>query len=153
MVSSRIIGFIFFIRRAGRLPNNTSPIYGSGRHAGYDFGKNPLPDSTQRDQCCHSAGSLFMHTNGDLYISAGDNTNPFNRMGSRRWMSSQAFGMGLAKIRLERKRPPRKILRIHPQPDGTYTIPSGNLFPPGTPLTRPEIYVMGCRNPFRMAGG
>src|SRR6185503_2812039 len=44
-----------------------------------------------------------------------------------------------------------KILRIHPQPDGTYTIPAGNLFPPGTPSTRPEIYVMGCRNPFRMA--
>jgi len=27
------------------------------------------------------AGSLFMHTNGDLYISAGDNTNPFNSDG------------------------------------------------------------------------
>src|SRR2546422_2280118 len=34
-----------------------------------------------RDECCHSAGSLFMHTNGDLYISAGDNTNPFDSSG------------------------------------------------------------------------
>ena len=30
----------------------------------------------------------------------------------------------------------------------TYTIPSGNLFPPGTPKTRPEIFSMGLRNPF-----
>src|SRR5207253_747082 len=36
---------------------------------------------TQREQCCHSAGSLFMHTNGDLYISVGDNTNPFESSG------------------------------------------------------------------------
>src|SRR5690606_25694680 len=42
-----------------------------------------------------------------------------------------------------------KILRIHPEDDGTYTIPDGNLFPesedPGD-KTRPEIYVMGVRN-------
>ena len=36
---------------------------------------------TQRQECCHSAGSLFMHTNGDLYISVGDNTNPFDSSG------------------------------------------------------------------------
>ncbi|MEP7347710.1 MAG: PQQ-dependent sugar dehydrogenase, partial [Gemmatimonadaceae bacterium] len=44
-----------------------------------------------------------------------------------------------------------KILRIHPQADGSYTIPEGNLFPPGTPKTRPEIYTMGHRNPYRIA--
>jgi len=33
---------------------------------------------TQRQECCHSAGSLWMHTDGDLYISVGDNTNPFS---------------------------------------------------------------------------
>ena len=27
----------------------------------------------------------------------------------------------------------------------------GNLFPPGTPNARPEIYVMGERNPFRLS--
>ncbi len=27
----------------------------------------------------------------------------------------------------------------------------GNLFPPGTPKTRPEIYVMGDRNPYRIS--
>ena len=34
---------------------------------------------------------------------------------------------------------------------GGYTIPRGNLFRPGTPKTRPEIYAMGLRNPFRFA--
>jgi cytochrome c len=38
-----------------------------------------------------------------------------------------------------------------PEPDGGYTIPDGNLFPKGTPGTKPEIYVMGCRNPFRIS--
>ena len=106
---------------------------------------------TQRQECCHSAGSLFMHTNGDLYISAGDNTNPFDsngftpideRPGRSAW-DAQKSASNENDLR-------GKILRIHPQPDGTYTIPAGNLFAPGTPMTRPEIYVMGCRNPFRI---
>ncbi|MEJ0105707.1 MAG: PQQ-dependent sugar dehydrogenase [Bacteroidota bacterium] len=43
-----------------------------------------------------------------------------------------------------------KILRIHPEPDGTYTIPEGNLFPKGIAKTKPEIYIMGVRNPYRI---
>ncbi|HAI38129.1 MAG TPA: hypothetical protein DCM40_08410, partial [Maribacter sp.] len=44
-----------------------------------------------------------------------------------------------------------KILRIKPEADGTYSIPKGNLFAEGTPKTRPEIYVMGNRNPYRIS--
>src|SRR5690606_39807178 len=40
-----------------------------------------------------------------------------------------------------------KILRIIPQEDGTYKIPTGNLFSDSNE-GRPEIYVMGVRNPF-----
>src|ERR1044071_9749576 len=36
-----------------------------------------------------------------------------------------------------------------PDPGTTYTIPAGNLLPEGTAKTRPEIYGMGFRNPFR----
>ena len=32
-----------------------------------------------------------------------------------------------------------------------YSIPTGNLFPPGTPNTSPLVYVMGNRNPFRIS--
>ncbi|HVY69796.1 MAG TPA: PQQ-dependent sugar dehydrogenase, partial [Verrucomicrobiae bacterium] len=44
-----------------------------------------------------------------------------------------------------------KILRVKPKADGGYSIPQGNLFPPGTSGTAPEIYVMGNRNPFRIS--
>jgi len=43
------------------------------------------------------------------------------------------------------------IIRIKPNDDGTYSIPEGNLFVPGTPNTLPEIYVMGNRNPWRLS--
>jgi cytochrome c len=43
-----------------------------------------------------------------------------------------------------------KILRIRPTPEGGYTIPDGNLFPKDGLQGCPEIYVMGCRNPWRM---
>jgi len=33
---------------------------------------------------------------------------------------------------------------------GAYTVPAGNLYPVGTAKTRPEIYAMGFRNPFRI---
>src|SRR5690606_8117484 len=42
-----------------------------------------------------------------------------------------------------------ELLRIAPQADGSYTIPEGNLFPGGVG-GRPEIYVMGARNPFKI---
>ncbi|AEI51939.1 PQQ-dependent sugar dehydrogenase [Runella slithyformis] len=100
----------------------------------------------------HSAGSLAFDAKGNLYLSTGDNTNPFesdgyspsdDRPGRTRFDALKSSG-NTNDLR-------GKILRIHPEPDGTYTIPEGNLFPKGTPGTRPEIYVMGCRNPFRIS--
>src|SRR5205814_6468227 len=38
-----------------------------------------------------------------------------------------------------------------PTRDGGYTIPEGNLFPSDGSQGRSEIYVMGCRNPWRMS--
>lgn len=106
----------------------------------------------QREVCCHEAGSLAFDGKGNLFLSTGDNTNPFASDGYHpvdyregRYAYDAARSAGNANdLR-------GKILRIHPESDGSYTIPEGNLFPPGTPNTRPEIYVMGCRNPFRIA--
>jgi cytochrome c len=102
--------------------------------------------------CCHYAGGLGFDGHGNLYVSTGDNTigfeadafAPLDFREGRRLYDSARSGGNANDLR-------GKILRVHPEPDGTTTIPSGNLFPPGTPKTRPEIYVMGCRNPFRFA--
>jgi cytochrome c len=107
--------------------------------------------ATQREQCCHSAGSLSFDAQGNLYASTGDNTHPGEsdgytpvdeRPGRGPW-NAQKSAANANDLR-------GKILRIHPESNGTATIPSGNLFPKGTPNTRPEIYVMGNRNPFRI---
>jgi cytochrome c len=104
----------------------------------------------QRDQCCHHAGCLRFGPDGLLYFSTGDNTNPFEsdglapidqRPGRSPW-DAEKSAANTNDLR-------GKINRIKPTPDGGYTIPPGNLFPPGTAKTRPEIYVMGCRNPWR----
>lgn len=106
----------------------------------------------ERDKTnCHNAGSLAFGPDGLLYLSLGDNTNPFesnghapidNRPDRTDWDAQRSAG-NTNDLR-------GKILRIRPTEKG-YNIPRGNLFPPGTPKTRPEIYVMGCRNPFRIS--
>jgi cytochrome c len=107
---------------------------------------------TQRVTCCHSGGSLEFDRHGNLFLSTGDDTNPFasdgyapidERPGREPW-DAQRTSSNTNDLR-------GKVLRIHPEPDGSYTIPEGNLFPEGTEKTRPEIYTMGHRNPFRIS--
>ncbi|HEY9048739.1 MAG TPA: ThuA domain-containing protein [Ohtaekwangia sp.] len=106
---------------------------------------------TQREQCCHTGGSIAWDKDGNLYLSTGDNTSPREvayapideRPGKAPW-DAQKSSSNTNDLR-------GKIIRIKPKADGTYTIPEGNLFPKGTALTRPEIYTMGHRNPFRIS--
>lgn len=107
---------------------------------------------TQRDQCCHSGGSLAFDAAGNLYASVGDNTHPGESDGYSPIDERPERGPWNAQKSASNANDLRgKILRIHPEANGTATIPAGNLFPPGTPNTRPEIYVMGNRNPFRIS--
>ena len=100
----------------------------------------------------HTGGSLAWDKNKNLYISTGDNTVPFNsdgyapidRIPGRLTFNAERSSANTNDLR-------GKILRIHPENEGSYTIPEGNLFAAGTPKTRPEIYVMGCRNPYRIS--
>jgi glucose/arabinose dehydrogenase len=110
-----------------------------------------LEVGTDRGQCCHVGGKIDFDRHGNLYLSTGDDSNPF-------------FSDGYAPIDERPNRNPvfdaqrsagntndlrGKLLRIKPGKSGGYTIPRGNLFKPGTPKTRPEIFAMGLRNPFR----
>ena len=94
---------------------------------------------------------LAFDAQGNLYASTGDNTHPGESDGFSPIDERDGRGPWNALKSAANANDLRgKILRIHPEPDGTVTIPKGNLFPPGTPNTRPEIYVMGNRNPWRI---
>jgi cytochrome c len=107
---------------------------------------------TQRKECCHSGGSLNFDAAGNLYASVGDNTNPFASDGfspsdeqeDRSPWDAQKSSANMNDLR-------GKILRVRPLADGTVEIPDGNLFPKDGSQGRPEIYVMGNRNPYRIS--
>ncbi|NRQ40342.1 PKD domain-containing protein [Nonomuraea sp. NN258] len=105
-----------------------------------------------RGICCHVGGDIVFDAAGDLYLSTGDDTNPFQSDGytpiDERADRNPAFDAQRSSGNTADLR--GKILRIRVGANGTYTIPPGNLFPPGTRDTRPEIYAMGLRNPFRI---
>lgn len=106
----------------------------------------------QREECCHTGGGMVFDNSGNLFLTVGNNTSNSNsdgyapideRPGQAYWDDQR----GAANTNDYRG----KILRIHPEKDGSYTIPKGNLFAPGTPKTKPEIYTMGHRNPWRVS--
>lgn len=100
----------------------------------------------------HTGGSLAWDKNRNLYISTNDNTMHFRSDGFS--PPTERSGRIIYDTQLSAVNPNNlvgKILRIHPEPDGSYTIPQGNLFPVGTNGTRPEIYIMGCRSPSRIS--
>ena len=95
-------------------------------------------------QSNHNGGQLQFGPEGDLYISVGDGGG-----GNDTEMNAQHLTTLLG-----------KILRISPQPGGTYSIPAGNPFAGGAECTAgprpggpdcPEIWAYGLRNPWRFS--
>lgn len=115
--------------------------------------KRILEFPEQREECCHHAGSVEFGPDGNLYISTGDNTHPggdsdgyapIDERPGRFPYDAQKSAANTHDLR-------GKILRIRPAPDGSYVIPDANLFPKDGSRGRPEIFAMGCRNPWRMS--
>ena len=103
----------------------------------------------QRETCCHTGGGMTWDKDQNVYITVGNNTGNYlsaqtdERPGMENW-DDQRGASNTNDLR-------GKILRIHPEDDGSYSIPEGNMFPPGTENTRPEIYTMGHRNAWRVS--
>ncbi len=106
-----------------------------------------------RGICCHVGGQIDFDGQGNLFLSTGDDTNPFfsggyapldDRPGRNPAFDARRSAGNTNDLR-------GKLLRIRVGPGGGYTTPAGNLFPRGRAGTRPEIYAMGLRNPFRFA--
>ncbi|HET9138331.1 family 16 glycoside hydrolase, partial [Actinophytocola sp.] len=133
----------------------------------YDFANQTIDQATRRDllqwntqthSCCHAGGGMSFDANGNLYIGSGDSNSSQGSMGysgnnwTQEWMGTSF--QDARRTAGNTNDLNGKILRIHPEPDASYTIPDGNLFPeaqdPGN-KTRPEIYVMGVRNISRLA--
>jgi cytochrome c len=100
--------------------------------------------------CCHTGGDLQFGNNGELFVSSGDNTNPFTQEGygplDMRADAAKSDGLRSAGNTQDLR---GKVMRIIPKETGGYDIPQGNLF--SDPKDgRPEIYVMGTRNAYKI---
>ena len=112
----------------------------------------------QVHSCCHAGGGMAFDSQRNLYIATGDNNSSrFSDGYSGNNPEPNFEGVSFADARRTAGNTNNlngKILRIRPEDDGTYTIPEGNLFTgaeEGGGKTRPEIYVMGVRNPARIS--
>ncbi|MBO4204719.1 ThuA domain-containing protein [Micromonospora echinofusca] len=143
--------YLYYAPDDGIAHNNLSRFTVSGDTIDPASEKVVLRVDTQRNTCCHAGGSMAFDSAGNLYLATGDNTNPFesnaytpiDERAGRQDYDAQRTSGNTNDLR-------GKVIRIHPEDDGSYTVPAGNLFAPGTAKTRPEIFAMGFRNPFRI---
>jgi hypothetical protein len=119
--------------------------------------KDLLQWTTQIHSCCHAGGGMAFDDAGNLYVGSGDSNSSGGSGGysGNNW-TEEFEGTSFQDARRTSGNTNDlngKIIRIHPEDDGTYAIPAGNLFTGaegGGGKARPEIYVMGVRNISRL---
>lgn len=162
--------YLYYSPVGNEAVNNLSRFVFQGDSLDRNSEKIILQVAVQREECCHTGGSIEFDSEGHLYLSTGDNTNPFASEGyspsdespGRSAWDAQKSSSNTMDLR-------GKVLRIKPLADGSYICPAGNLFAtqadhvvnyqssningksPEETGGRPEIYTMGCRNPFRIS--
>jgi PKD repeat protein len=115
-----------------------------------------VPASREPDEPGHTGGGLDFDLDGNLLLGVGDDVNPHSEpSGGYAPLSERDGTFHDARATSANTNDLRgKLLRITPGADGGYTIPAGNLFDEAQDTegkTRPEIYAMGFRNPFRFS--
>ncbi len=101
---------------------------------------------TSRTALYHSGGDMDFDSQGNLYIATGDNTTYPDKYTA---VSEDVEVASAERTSANTMDLRGKILRITPDADGGYVVPQGNLFS-NPSQGRPEIYVMGVRNPYRL---
>ncbi len=101
---------------------------------------------TDRGICCHVGGQIDFDGEGNLYLSTGDDTNPFFSSGytpiDDRETRNPAFDARRTAGNTNDLR--GKMLRIRVGANGGYSVPNGNLFARGTAQTRPRSMPWAC---------
>ncbi len=95
----------------------------------------------------HCGGGVHIDGKGDLWWAIGDNTHFHVTPSTDQKPGREHYDALRTSANSQDLR--GKIIRIHLEADGTYAIPPGNLFSDKA-QGRPEIYAMGCRNPYRV---
>lgn len=100
----------------------------------------------------HNGGTIAFDSKRNLVISTGDNTQPWQANGYPPYDQRVGFEKEDAQRSAANTNDLRgKILKIKPLENGSYIIPDGNLFPKDGSKGKPEIFAMGCRNPWKMS--
>jgi cytochrome c len=114
----------------------------------------------QKDYCCHTGGDLTMDAKGDLWSTIGNNTmNRNNDNDALAYVDESIAGANDQGHAANSNDLRGKLIRIHPNADGTASIPAGNFKDYFKSMytadelakIKPEIYAMGMRNPYTVA--